>query len=560
VTLKQTRIGTRLGIGFGVVLMLLAIIAGLGVMRLASLNQSVATLADHRVINLEVAYEWSAHLQDTAVRMRNILLVNDPQDIAQELEAIRKDQQLRLQALNALTDSITLPEGKAKLAAVVAARAAYVPNEDRFLEHIAAGNKSAANEILVNAVRPTQLANIEALQHLVEFEKRAVEDDRHAAALQYTDSRNVMLIITALALAVGVAAATYITRDLLRKLGGEPEYAAAIASSIAAGQLDIEINIKPGDQSSLLAAMQAMRDSLLQIVTKVRTAADAVQHGTQQLSEGNDNLNLRTQEQASALEETAASMEQMTASVKQNADNTRQTTQRALDVRAQAERGGTVVNRAVAAMSGINASSKKIADIIGVIDEIAFQTNLLALNAAVEAARAGEQGRGFAVVATEVRNLAQRSASAAKQIKQLITDSVEKVREGSELVDESGKSLSLIIQSVSEVADIVTEMSAASREQATGIDQVNTAITQMDSVTQQNAALVEEATATSKAIEQQTAELVQLIAYFHTGAAVTPPNHNVTGESSQQSITRLTTRPRRASNSIASFKRVAGQN
>jgi methyl-accepting chemotaxis protein len=559
VTLKQTRIGTRLGIGFGLVLTLLAIIAGLGVMRLASLNQSVATLADHRVINLEVAYEWSAHLQDTAIRMRNVLLLEDPQEIAYELEAIRKDQQLRTQALDTLTNSLTLPEGKAKLADVVAARAKYLPNERRFLEYIAAGDKSAANELLIGAVRPTQLANIQALQHLVEFEKGAVEDDRHAAAVQYANSRNIMLVIAALALLIGIAAATYITRDLLRKLGGEPEYAAAIASSIAAGQLDIEIHLKPGDRSSLLAAMQAMRDSLLQIVTKVRTAADAVQQGTQQLSDGNDNLNLRTQEQASALEETASSMEQMTASVKQNADNTRQTTQRALDVRAQAERGGTVVNRAVAAMTGINDSSKKIADIIGVIDEIAFQTNLLALNAAVEAARAGEQGRGFAVVATEVRNLAQRSASAAKQIKQLITDSVGKVREGSELVNESGKTLAQIIQSVSEVAHIVAEMSAASSEQASGIDQVNTAITQMDSVTQQNAALVEEATATSKAIEQQAAELVQLIAYFHTGGEHALPSSVAAGELPLSSVTPLANRRRRVSN-VAPLKRVAGQN
>jgi methyl-accepting chemotaxis protein len=275
----------------------------------------------------------------------------------------------------------------------------------------------------------------------------------------------------------------------------------------------------------MLSAVSRLDGKLVEIVGNVNSTANSVATAARELSQGNDDLSSRTQEQASALEETASSMEEMTATVKQNADNARQANQLAAGAREQAERGGTVVHRAIDAMGEINTSSRKIADIIGVIDEIAFQTNLLALNAAVEAARAGEQGRGFAVVATEVRNLAQRSASAAKEIKDLINDSVDKVKAGSELVDESGKTLAEIMESVKKVTDIVAEIAAASEEQSAGIEQVNNAVAQMDGVTQQNAALVEEASAASKAMQQQSDKLVQQISYFRghgVSTAITP--------------------------------------
>ena len=290
-----------------------------------------------------------------------------------------------------------------------------------------------------------------------------------------------------------------------------------VVTALAQGDLREEMT---GDFNGEYAEM---RDSLNQSINNLRNMVNQIQSSSgsivsaaAEIAQGNTDLSQRTEEQASSLEETASSMEELTSTVRQNADNARQANQLAAGARDQAEKGGDVVQKAVSAMAEINSSSKKIADIIGVIDEIAFQTNLLALNAAVEAARAGEQGRGFAVVAGEVRNLAQRSAGAAKEIKTLIQDSVEKVEDGTRLVDQSGKTLEEIVAAVKKVSDIIAEIAAASQEQSAGIDQVNKAVTQMDEVTQQNAALVEEAAAASESMDEQARGLQKLIAFFTT--------------------------------------------
>ncbi|MGJ7521374.1 methyl-accepting chemotaxis protein [Variovorax sp. LT1P1] len=305
-----------------------------------------------------------------------------------------------------------------------------------------------------------------------------------------------------------------ISRGIVRQLGCEPERAADITRQIAEGDLSVAIELRRNDQTSVLHAIKAMRDSLAKVVGEVRQGTDTIATASSQIASGNQDLSSRTEEQASSLEQTAASMEELTSTVKQNADNARQANQLAASASEVAVRGGSVVGQVVDTMSAINTSSRKIVDIIAVIDGIAFQTNILALNAAVEAARAGEQGRGFAVVASEVRSLAQRSAAAAKEIKGLIDDSVGKVEAGSHQVAEAGRTMEEIVASVKRVTDIMGEIASASHEQTQGIEQINQAITQMDQVTQQNAALVEEAAAAAGSLQEQAGSLSQLVGVF----------------------------------------------
>ncbi|WP_129645044.1 methyl-accepting chemotaxis protein [Peristeroidobacter agariperforans] len=343
-------------------------------------------------------------------------------------------------------------------------------------------------------------------------------DERTAAAAAARKTLDVVLMGGgALAIALSIVLAMLIARSIVNPL----RQVLRATEDLRAGDGDLTYRLPQlsAEFGEISTSLNGFIEKLHDIVSTTKSLSTSMSTGTLQIARGNDDLSQRTQEQAAALEETASSMEEMTATVKQNADNARQANQLSTNARSHAEKGGAVVQRTVQAMEEINGSSRKIADIISVIDEIAFQTNLLALNAAVEAARAGEQGRGFAVVASEVRSLAQRSATAAKEIKDLINDSVDKVKAGSELVDESGRTLNDIMEAVKRVSDIVAEIAAASEEQAQGIDQVNNAVSQMDTTTQQNAALVEEASAASKALEQQAQGLVAQVGQFRTREA-----------------------------------------
>ena len=336
-------------------------------------------------------------------------------------------------------------------------------------------------------------------------------DDVDAAFHRSVATSALMLAVIGLVL-TGVVLA--VVRNIERSVGGEPEAAAAAARRIAAGDLSVPVEIRAGDQHSLMFAMKSMRDALAGIVSQVRSGTDTIATASCQIAAGNQDLSSRTEEQASSLEETASSMEELTSTVKQSADNAREANALAQSASTVADRGGAVVSQVVNTMASINESSKKVVDIIGVIDGIAFQTNILALNAAVEAARAGEQGRGFAVVATEVRNLAQRSAAAATEIKALISDSVAKVDDGARLVDQAGTTMKDIVDSVQRVTSIIGEIMVATQEQTLGIEQINQAIGQMDQVTQQNASLVEEAAAASETMQHQAAQLAEVVSVF----------------------------------------------
>jgi methyl-accepting chemotaxis protein len=399
-------------------------------------------------------------------------------------------------------------------------------------------NDPSAQDLLQMEMRPLVMQRQQALAKLMEAQR--VE----AAAIfqaQVTSYQRVRMITMA-ALLIGLLFALVSSVILVRSIVNTLNYATRLAGEIAEGKLGHDIQVRGTDElSRLLAGLRAMDMRLVDIVNDVRHGSDEVSTAAQQIARGNDDLSQRTQEQASSLEETASSMEEMTSTVKQNAENASHANQLARGAREQAERGGEVVSQAVTAMREINSSSRKISDIVSLIDEIAFQTNLLALNAAVEAARAGEQGRGFAVVATEVRNLAQRSASAAKEIKLLINDSADKVHTGTALVDQSGKALAEIVDSVKKVTDIVAEIAAASQEQSAGIDQVNNAVSQMDEMTQQNAALVEEASAAARAMHEQASELTRQVGFFRVvgdndAAAVAPRVESKVAEIETQAV------------------------
>ncbi|WP_145559418.1 methyl-accepting chemotaxis protein [Yersinia mollaretii] len=391
---------------------------------------------------------------------------------------------------------------------------------DQFIPALERGDNPAA-AIALEAMKKHYGVHRHAIDKLVEQAAKLTKTDEADAK---TKIQTAMWSMSAILIAATVLVGLFllaISRSLIKQLGGEPGYAVDIAGKISAGDLSVSVDTKPNDQTSLLVAMKVMRDSLAKIVNEVRTGTETMVTSSCQIASGNQDLSSRTEQQASSLEETASSMEEFTSTVKQNADNARQANILATAASEVAIKGGSMVSQVVDTMGSIHSSSKKIVDIIGVIDSIAFQTNILALNAAVEAARAGEQGRGFAVVASEVRNLAQRSASAAKEIKTLIGDSVDQVNIGTGLVDQTGITMNEIVESIKQVSDIMEEINEANQEQTSGIQQINQAIIQMDNVTQQNAALVEESAAAAQSLQDQAENLSQVINIFNLNVSST---------------------------------------
>ncbi|WP_334190050.1 methyl-accepting chemotaxis protein [Noviherbaspirillum sp.] len=397
----------------------------------------------------------------------------------------------------------------------------YAASFDELIPAVQIGDKAAVTAATAR-LKGFYAAHRAAVDEVVTLTTKRIAEDEAMAKERIESATLLLMLILAASLGAGVLVAAVIVRGLLNDLGGEPRYAVEITRQIASGDLTMDIAVKHSDQQSLLHSMKTMQAVLAETVANIKTAVESVSTGSHQIAAGNFDLSARTEHQASSLEQTAASMEELTGTIKRNAESARMASNLANSASDVAVRGGTVVAEVVTTMQSIDASAKKIVDIISVIDGIAFQTNILALNAAVEAARAGEQGRGFAVVAAEVRVLAQRSAAAAKEIKALIGDSVEKVDTGARLVDQAGATMNEVVASIQRVSGIISEIASASVEQQAGIEQVNQAVSQMDQVTQQNAALVEEASAAAKSLQDQANHLTETVARFKADSKAQP--------------------------------------
>ena len=517
--MDKLKVSTRLSLGFGILVLLMLIMGATSLIKVSAVHQSLRLVVDDRVPKVAVINEIKGDVNQIARSMRNMIILSDPVEIKKELAKVEAAREANGRRLDQLKTQIITESGKAVLAKVAEARSKYAPLQTRFVGLVADGKDEEAKTLLISEVRTAQQAYFAALDDFLKFQSALMKQSADDAEAQVAGMTVAIWVLGVVALVVGVLTALWIVRNLSRQLGGEPGEAADLARAVAQGDLSVRIDLRPGDRTSLMAHLLEMQSSLVRVVSNVRQNSESVAAASSQISQGNNDLSQRTEEQASALEETAASMEQLGATVKQNADNARQANQLALGASTVAIKGGEVVSQVVDTMKGINDSSKKIADIISVIDGIAFQTNILALNAAVEAARAGEQGRGFAVVASEVRSLAGRSAEAAKDIKSLIGASVERVEQGSALVAQAGVTMTEVVSSIKRVTDIMGEISAASVEQSAGVSQGAEAVSQMDQVTQQNAALVEESAAAAESLKTQAQALVQTVAVFRLASA-----------------------------------------
>ncbi|WP_426107033.1 methyl-accepting chemotaxis protein [Massilia sp. TSP1-1-2] len=512
--LRDFKIGTRLSVGFGsILLVLVAMVVLTNVLNAGNKAALMDGLAAANAKSVQVATMKSAMLE-TGIAMRNIGLQSDVPLMQKEQEKV-KAQSKRYDDARARLQGSNLDEGEKKIIADIAA--ADKELEAAFKEAIGqvlAFNSEGAAKVIAARIDPLNGQTLTLLNKLVEMQQAAAKVMLDKSVGDDTRLKTMLYVIGAATLALGALLALFITRSIVAPLHG----AVSIAKKVAAGELTVRVKVEGQDETSeLLQALHDMIDSLSRTVGEVRSGTETITVASQQIAAGNADLSARTESQASSLEETASSMEELTSTVKQNADNARQANQLAVSASSVALTGGSVVAQVVDTMGSIKDSSRKIVDIIGVIDGIAFQTNILALNAAVEAARAGEQGRGFAVVAAEVRNLAQRSAGAAKEIKSLIGDSVDKVDAGSKLVDQAGQTMELIVTSIKQVADIMGEITAATQEQSNGIEEVNQAITQMDEMTQQNAALVEQAAAAAESMQEQAQQLAAAVGIFKLG-------------------------------------------
>ncbi|MBN3079274.1 MCP four helix bundle domain-containing protein [Pectobacterium polaris] len=528
--LSKMKLGAMLGAGFASVIIIGLMVAILGRVHLANLGKDIESLSEKNLANLLLIQDTKSGFEVVARVVRNIGLSQDSARIQEEKHLF--DQQIirNNEALAKVYKQLAEPEARALLEQLAQARPVYLSAVNKAIQLSLSGvpeEKVQAALVMVNEMPPAQAAVFAALDGLTALQKEQTMETTTNAMHKARDDGNTLLLFAAFAVFIGIFISILITRTIKNLLGGEVAYAAHIAQEVAQGNLAVSVDLRPGDTHSVLAAMNGMRQSLSGIVEQVRESSESIATGASQIAAGSTDLSQRTEEQAANLQQTAASMEEISQTVRQNTETVRNATQLAQATSDTAAKGGEAVNNIVVTMKEITDSSHKIGDIISVIDGIAFQTNILALNAAVEAARAGEQGRGFAVVAGEVRSLAQRSATAAKEIKELIGHSVEKVEAGSVMVDSAGATIEELVRQAHNVAGLLNEIGVTTQEQESGVSQIHDAINQLDQVTQQNAALVEQSTSAADSLSDQAARLVELMKVFivegRSSQRITPP-------------------------------------
>jgi len=507
-------IAKRLGVGFALVLIMSMVSILIGLARLSSVAQATRDMVASPIQTERLVNDWSRNISTGVTRTTAIAKSADPglaSYFVEEAAASSKASGALQKSIEALMRS---DEEKSLFAAIGEQRKIYISTRDEIYALKKADKAEEANQILEQKFIPASRLFVTKIDTLVKQQREEIDSVAKDIEANYQSSRALMIALGTVSLLLSVVCAWLISGSITRPL----VKATSVARQVAEGDLTAQVDNRSTDEvGQLLNSLQDMQTSLVRVVTNVRSGSESVATASAEIAQGNDDLSARTESQASALEETAASMEELSSTVRQNADNARQANQLAMSASTVAIQGGEVVNQVVQTMKGINDSSRKISDIISVIDGIAFQTNILALNAAVEAARAGEQGRGFAVVASEVRSLAGRSADAAKEIKNLINASVERVAQGSAQVDQAGVTMTEVVSAIRRVTDIMGEISAASSEQSLGVAQVGEAVTQMDQATQQNAALVEEMAAAANSLRTQSHELVQVVSIFKLG-------------------------------------------
>ena len=515
---KNMKVGVRLGAAFSLVILLLIIVSATAIVKTGSINTAVDSIINDRYIKVRLAFDVRDGVNDQIKYLRGMVIDTPrPQFNEKRFGQLDDATQKTNEAIEKISRLQVTPVGQKKIQAVKDVAQTFENAKQELITLIRAGNSDAAAEYALRKITPAQNAFLDSVVKFADSQSQQLQAEGAQALKDGATAINITFIFSGLAVIAAIILGLFLTRSIVRPL----REAVSIAENVASGDLRTLIRVTSSDETGqLMQALKNMNDNLLKIVTEVRAGTDLIATASSEISAGNMDLSSRTEQQASSLEETASAMEQMTSTVKQNADNARQANQLAALASNVAVQSGDAVKQVVSTMEMINTSSKKIVDIISVIDGIAFQTNILALNAAVEAARAGEQGRGFAVVASEVRSLAQRSASAAKEIAQLIEDSVAKVDEGGKQVANAGSTMEEVLASVKSVTEIMGEISIASSEQSTGIDEINTAITQMDQVTQQNAALVNQSAAAAQSMQEQAEQLSQAMRVFKVNETV----------------------------------------